>query len=75
MGRAAENSKLRTRDPEAFREALKETANDAGATHAYIPGEAAQAYMQSDSYDQYTDPLRNYIDQINEAAVTITVLR
>lgn len=54
--KAATESKLRQRDPEAFRALLKEQAEDAGARNVFIPAEAIRAYQQSDSYDADMDP-------------------
>lgn len=65
--RAAAESKLRKRDPEAYAEAVAATAKDAGVSHAYVPAEAIRAYQQSDSYDQFDDPFRDYAAQIDEA--------
>ncbi|ALC13838.1 MuF-C-terminal domain-containing protein [Sphingopyxis sp. 113P3] len=50
-GAAAEKSKLRERDPEAFAALMRELAEDSGATDVYIPAEAIQQYMQSDGFD------------------------
>ena len=47
MAKGIEGSKLKQRDPEAFRELMREHANDAGSSHVFIPGEAVQVYMQS----------------------------
>lgn len=54
--KAATESKLRQRDPEAFRALLKEQAEDAGARNVFIPAEAIREYQQSDSYDADMDP-------------------
>lgn len=58
--KAAERSKLRTRDPEAFRALLKEQAEESGASSVFIPSEAVREYQQSDSYDQREDPFAKY---------------
>lgn len=68
--KAAEQSKLRTRDPEAYNDAVRHQAEDAGVSHVFIPADAVLAYMQSDSYDSFSDPLRDYADDISEAAAT-----
>jgi hypothetical protein len=68
IGKAVQSSKLSQRDPEALAQFVRDAANDAGSTHVMIDAQAVQAYLQSDSYDQYSDPLRHYTDQINEAA-------
>lgn len=70
MGRAAQNSELRKRDPEAFNGLIADLAEKNGAETVFVPAEAAQTYMQSDSYDQYTDPMERYRAQIEEAAAT-----
>lgn len=53
---AVADSKLHKRDPEAFRALVREQASDTGASHVFIPGEAIQAFRQSESYDPYDDP-------------------
>jgi hypothetical protein len=58
--RAAEGSKLRTRDPEAFRQLVRQQAEDAGAASVFIPGEAVRAFQQSDSYDRQDDPFARF---------------
>lgn len=67
--KAAEKSKLRERDPDAFKEMLKGMAEENGASNVYVSGEALQSYMQSDSYDP-DGPLSSWLDQIEEAAAT-----
>ena len=67
--KAAENSKLRERDPDAFKEMLKGMAEENGASNVYVSGEALQEYMQSDSYDP-DGPLASWIAQVEEAAAT-----
>lgn len=68
MGKAAESSKLRERDPEAFA-ALLRTASENGhiPDQVYVPAEAILAYQQSDSYDQFDNPFADYQSQIDEA--------
>lgn len=58
--RAAEGSKLRQRDPEAFRALLREQAAEAGATSVFIPWPAIRAYQQSDRYNPDSDPFSEY---------------
>ena len=70
--KSAEASKLREHDPDTFRDAMRAVADDVGATHVYIPGEAAQAYLQSDFYDPDSDPLSGWSDAIEEAYSTGT---
>jgi len=70
VGQAAQTSDLRKRDPEAFNGLVADLAEKNGAHTVFVPAEAAQAYMQSDSYDQYTDPMERYRAQIEEAAAT-----
>lgn len=65
--RAAAESKLRGRDPEAFAELVEQTANDSGVGQVFIPAEAIRAFQQSDSYDQFDDPFADYQAQIDEA--------
>lgn len=50
-GAAAEKSKLRERDPDAFATLMREMAEDSGVTDVYIPAEAIQEYMQSGDFD------------------------
>lgn len=66
--RAAESSKLRQRDPEAFRQLLREQAEEAGARDVFIPGEAVRAFQQSDRYNPDADPFAAY--DIDEAVAT-----
>ncbi|OHD00902.1 MAG: hypothetical protein A2885_13430 [Sphingopyxis sp. RIFCSPHIGHO2_01_FULL_65_24] len=50
-GAAAEASKLRERDPDAFAALMRELAEETGADQVYIPAEAIQEFMQLDSFD------------------------
>ncbi len=50
-GEAAQKSKLRERDPEAFAALMRELGAESGATDVYIPAEAIQEYMQSPDFD------------------------
>lgn len=65
--RAAVESKLRQRDPEAYAELIAKTANESGVSQVFVPAEAIRAYQQSDSYDQFDDPFADYQAQIDEA--------
>lgn len=65
--RAAAESKLRQRDPQAYADLIARTANDAGVSQVFVPAEAIRAYQQSDSYDQFDDPFADYQAQIDEA--------
>lgn len=65
--RAAQESKLRQRDPQAYADLITRTANDAGVSQVFVPAEAIRAYQQSDSYDQFDDPFADYQAQIDEA--------
>ncbi|WP_179504344.1 MULTISPECIES: hypothetical protein [unclassified Sphingomonas] len=71
MAKAAEGSALRQRDPEAYA-ALLRVASENGhiPPQVYIPAEAITAYQQSDSYNQFDDPLADYQGQIAEALAT-----
>ncbi len=69
-GEAAEQSKLRQRDPEAYAEVVREMAQESGVEYAYVPGEAVVAYMQSDAYQGADDPLSAFEGQAAEAAAT-----
>ncbi|WP_054589879.1 hypothetical protein [Sphingopyxis macrogoltabida] len=51
FGDAAQKSKLRDRDPDAFAALMRELAEDSGVTDVYIPAEAIQEYMQSGEFD------------------------
>lgn len=70
FGRAAEQSLMRKLDPESYQELMRSVGENSGVTHVFVPGEAAQAYMQSESYDQYTDPLRRFAADVAEAVQT-----
>lgn len=69
-GEAAQQSTLRQRDPVAFNSLLKDIAEEHGAEHVHVPGEAVQAYMQSDAFDPRSDPLVEYADHIDEAVAS-----
>lgn len=70
LGRAAEASELRRRDPEAYNELIRHMAEKSGTPHVFIPADAVREYMQSDSYDAYNDPFEVYRDQVDEAYET-----
>ncbi len=67
--KASEKSKLRERDPEAFKDMLRGMAEENGAANVYVSGEALQEYMQSDAYDP-DGPLASWVNQVEEAAAT-----
>lgn len=71
--KAAEGSKLRQRDPEAFRDLVRHQAEDAGATHMFVPSEAVREYRQSDSYDLSEDPFVHYDSGESEAGGDLVV--
>lgn len=54
--KATDASKLKQRDPEAFRDLIREHAAEAGSSSVFIPGQALRAYQQSDGYDADVDP-------------------
>ena len=58
LGEAADASKLRQRDPEAYRELMREMAKANGADTVYISGEAVREFRQSDMYDPQLDPFQ-----------------
>ncbi|NOW44170.1 hypothetical protein FHW96_000297 [Novosphingobium sp. SG751A] len=70
FGRAAEQSSMRKLDPQAYQDLIRSVGESSGVSHVFVPGEAAQAYMQSESYDQYTDPLRQFAADVAEAVQT-----
>lgn len=51
FGAAAQKSKLRDRDPDAFAALMRELGEENGVTDVYIPAEAIQEYMQSGEFD------------------------
>lgn len=51
LGGAAQKSKLRDRDPDAFNALMRELGEENGVTDVYIPAEAIQEYMQSGDFD------------------------
>jgi len=67
--KASEKSKLRERDPEAFKDMLRGMAEENGVANVYVSGEALQEYMQSDAYDP-DGPLAAWVNQVEEAAAT-----
>lgn len=70
FGRAAEQSSMRKLDPAAYQDLMRSVGESSGVSHVFVPGDAAQAYMQSESYDQYTDPLRQFAADVAEAVQT-----
>lgn len=68
LARGAEGSKLRQRDPEAFRELVRHQAEEAGTGDVFIPGEAIRAYQQTDDYRPADDPFAEY--NVEEAAAS-----
>ncbi|EHJ62178.1 hypothetical protein NSU_0775 [Novosphingobium pentaromativorans US6-1] len=68
MAKGAEASKLKQRDPEAFRTLMREHAEEAGATSVFIPGEAIRSFNQSEGYDPASDPFAG--SDAQEAAAT-----
>lgn len=66
--KGVESSKLKQRDPEAFRSLMRSHAAEAGATSVFIPGEAIRAYNQSEGYDPQNDPLAT--DDAREAVAS-----
>lgn len=68
MAKGADASKLKRRDPEAFRALMRQHAEDVGASSVFIPGEAIRAYNQSEGFDPDNDPLAR--DDAIEAAAT-----
>jgi len=65
--RAAAESKLRQRDPEAYAELIAKTADESGVSQVFVPASAIREFQQSDSYDQFDDPFSDYQAQIDEA--------
>lgn len=61
------SSKLFMRDPEAFRDMMRQAAGQVGASNVFVPAEAVRAFQQSDRYDPATDPFadENYQDALN----------
>lgn len=68
--KAATESKYRARDPEGYSEMIGEVAKQSGVEHVFVPADAVREYMQSDSYDPYSDPLEAYRDAVDEAYET-----
>ena len=68
--KAAADSKLRARDPDAYNEVVQHVAADAGVEHVLIPADAVREYMQSDGYDRFSDAFEPYRDQVEEAYST-----
>ena len=68
MAKAAEQSKLRERDPEAYADLVRSMANENGVSHVYVPGSVAIGYFQSDAYDPDSDVLRDYYTEAFDAA-------
>jgi hypothetical protein len=59
---AAAQSKVRQRDPEAFRSLMAEIGKDGEVESLYISAEAAHSYMQSDGYDGEFDAYRAAVE-------------
>ncbi|GFM29277.1 hypothetical protein [Novosphingobium sp. PY1] len=68
MAKGSEASKLKQRDPEAFRTLMREHAEEAGASSVFIPGEAIRSFNQSEGYDPANDPFAS--SDAQEAAAT-----
>lgn len=64
---AAVSSKVRERDPEAFKSMMDALAEESPNNRIYIPAEDVVAYMQSDSYDGSFDA---WSSQAYEASAT-----
>lgn len=62
----AAGSKLRTRDPQAFKTMLDKLTAGMLADKVYIPGQAVREFMQSEGFED-SDFWRDYADQIAEA--------
>lgn len=62
---AAVKSKVRERDPEAFKSMMEAMAEDSPNNRIYIPAEDVVAYMQSDNYDGSFD---DWSEQAYEAS-------
>lgn len=68
---AAAQSKLRKRDPEMFREFVRQQSENTEVENVYVPVEAIETYFQSgvedEASDQFAERLR---DQIQDARAT-----
>jgi hypothetical protein len=69
FGNQIGNMALRKEDPAAFAELMREWASDAGVSTVLIDGTALRQYFQSEAYDPQTDPLAQYEQAAEEAAL------
>jgi len=68
LGGQLASSTLRTEDPEAFAQLMRDFATDRGVSTVLIPGEAVRDYLQSSAFEGENDPLAPYQQAALEAA-------
>ena len=74
MEKVHADSKLRQRDPEAFRSLMREHAEEAGARNIYIPAEAVREFQQSDAYDRDNSPFDQFsVDEADAAGGDVVI--
>jgi hypothetical protein len=66
LGDAAEKSKLRSRDPDAYANLMRAMAEEQGVDDVYIDADAVREFLQSDEFDP-DGPFAPYVDQAVEA--------
>lgn len=68
MGNAVSGSTLRSGDPEAFANLMRDMATERGVSTVLVPGEAVRDYLQSSAFEGENDPLAPYQQAALEAA-------
>lgn len=63
IAEAATKSKLAGRAPDALADLVQQLGDDTGADRVFLPGEAINAYMQSDGYSGEFDSYREAVDE------------
>lgn len=63
IAEAATKSKLAGRAPDALADLVQQLGDDTGADRVFLPGEAINAYMQSDGYSGEFDSYRDAVDE------------
>jgi len=66
----AAKSKLKARDPEAFRQFVAQTAEGTDAEHVYIPASAIDTFMQSEGFEDADGFFEELRPQLDEARAT-----
>lgn len=63
IAEATAKSKLAGRSPDALADLVQQLGDDTGSDRVFLPGEAINAYMQSDGYSGEFDSYRDAVDE------------